>query len=83
VPHQVRRFVTGHNAAGKACLTFSGPPSNIREMPGWPGLFINEMWVTEEAPAETAGSVDRALRPIRHDPSPQGSIFRVIEIPSE
>jgi mannose-6-phosphate isomerase-like protein (cupin superfamily) len=79
----VRRIVTGHNAQGQSDISFDGPPTNIRELPGWPGLYVNEMWVTEESPAEVSGSADRALRPIRHDPAPGGSIFRVIEIPSE
>ena len=83
MPHQLRRIVTGHNAAGQATVTFDGPVTNVRELPGWPGLFVNELWVTDESPAETSGASDRALRPIRHDPAPRGSIFRVIEIPSE
>jgi mannose-6-phosphate isomerase-like protein (cupin superfamily) len=83
VPFEVRRIVTGHNSAGQADVTFDGPPTNIRELPGWPGLFVNELWVTEEAPANTTGEEDRALRPIRHDPPAQGTIFRVIEIPPE
>jgi hypothetical protein len=83
LPFRVRRIVTGHNTAGLAEVTFDGPPTNVRELPGWPGLFVSELWVTEEAPAETAGDSDRALRPIRHDPAPHGTIFRVIEIPPE
>jgi mannose-6-phosphate isomerase-like protein (cupin superfamily) len=80
---QVRRIVTGHNAAGQADVSFDGPPTNVRELPGWPGLFVNELWVTEESPADTTGETDRALRPIRHDPDAHGTIFRVIEIPPE
>jgi mannose-6-phosphate isomerase-like protein (cupin superfamily) len=83
MPFAVRRIVTGHNAAGQADVSFDGPPSNVRELPGWPGLWINEIWVTEESPAATTGAADRALRPIRHDPAPNGTIFRVIEIPPE
>jgi oxalate decarboxylase/phosphoglucose isomerase-like protein (cupin superfamily) len=83
MPYKVRRIVTGHNAAGQADVTFDGDAAQIRELPGWPGLFINELWVTEESPADTLGSADRALRPIRHDPAPNGTIFRVIEIPPE
>jgi mannose-6-phosphate isomerase-like protein (cupin superfamily) len=83
MPYAVRRIVTGHNAAGQANVSFDGPPSNVRELPGWPGLYVNEIWVTEESPAATTGDADRALRPIRHDPAPNGTIFRVIEIPPE
>jgi len=83
VPFSVRRIVTGHTADGLADVKFDGPPTNVRELPGWPGLYVNELWVTDESPAETTGDVDRALRPIRHDPAPGGTIFRVIEIPPE
>ncbi len=83
MPYTVRRIVTGHNAQGQADVTFDGPATNVRELPGWPGLFVNEVWVTDESPADTAGAADRALRPIQHDPAAHGTIFRIIEIPPE
>lgn len=83
MPYNARRIVTGHNGEGKSILSFAGECTNRREMPGYPGLFVNELWVTNESPAINAGSEDRALRPIQHDPAPFGTIFRIVEFPPE
>jgi naringenin degradation protein FdeH len=80
---QVRRFVTGHNAAGKAIVMLNDYAPNATEIKGWPGLGVTEVWVTDEMPVDNHGAKDRSLRPMRHDPTPSGTIFRVVEIPPE
>ena len=80
---KVRRFVTGHNAAGKAIVMIDDHAPNVTEIKGWPGLGVTEVWVTDEMPVDNHGPKDRSLRPMRHDPTPSGSIFRVVEIPPE
>jgi mannose-6-phosphate isomerase-like protein (cupin superfamily) len=80
---QVRRFVTGHNAAGKAIVMLNDYAPNVTEIKGWPGLGVTEVWVTDEMPVDNHGAKDRSLRPMRHDPTPSGTIFRVVEIPPE
>lgn len=82
-PHEIRRIVTGINDKGESVVASVGTCTNRREIEGWPGLFVNELWVTNESPADNSGSSDQALRPIRHDPTPHGTIFRVVEIPPE
>lgn len=79
----IRRIVTGHNAQGKSNVTFAGLATNVLDSPAWPGSRVTELWVTEEMPVDNTGVVDRGARPIRHDPVPGGSIFRVVEIPPE
>jgi mannose-6-phosphate isomerase-like protein (cupin superfamily) len=34
-------------------------------------------------PIDNSGKNDRGARPLRHDPGPNGTIFRVVEIPPE
>jgi mannose-6-phosphate isomerase-like protein (cupin superfamily) len=80
---QVKRIVTGLNAQRESEISMIGPCTNRREVEGWPGTFVNELWVTNESPVDNSGSEDAALRPIRHDPTPRGTIFRVVEIPPE
>src|ERR1700723_1521780 len=80
---KIRRFVTGHNAAGKAMVMIDDHAPNATEIKGWPGLGVTELWVTDEMPADTLGAKDRSLRPMRHDPTPSGTVFRVVEIPPE
>ena len=80
---KIRRVVTGHNAAGKAVILFDDHAPNVNPLKGWPGAGVTEIWVTDEMPVSNAGPTDRSLRPMRHDPTPSGTIFRVVEIPPE
>ena len=79
----IRRIVTGHNAQGRSNITFAGEATNVLDSPAWPGSRVTELWVTEEIPVDNTGEADRGARPIRHDPGPGGTIFRVVEIPPE
>jgi mannose-6-phosphate isomerase-like protein (cupin superfamily) len=79
----IRRIVTGHDANGRSNITFIGDATNFLDSPAWPGSRVTELWVTEEIPVDNKGLVDRGARPIRHDPVPGGTIFRVVEIPPE
>lgn len=83
MPQSIRRIVTGHDASGRSNITFEGDAPNIMEMAAWPGARITDLWITSEMPIDNDGLVDRGARPIRHDPEPMGTIFRVVEIPPE
>ena len=81
--NKIKRFVTGLNDEGKATVIYDDYAENIMEIGGWPGAYVSELWVTNETPVNNDGREDRAARPIRHDPTSGGSIFRVVEIPPE
>lgn len=83
MPSPIRRIVTGLNAAGKSVVTFDSDATNLLDSAAWPGSRVSELWVTEEIPVDNSGDLDRGARPIRHDPTPGGTIFRVVEIPPE
>jgi mannose-6-phosphate isomerase-like protein (cupin superfamily) len=83
VGQKIRRFVTGHDSNGKAGVTINDHAPNATEIKGWPGLCVTELWVTNEMPVDNAGKADQGARPMRHDPTPNGTIFRVVEIPPE
>ncbi|MDR3511940.1 MAG: cupin domain-containing protein [Caulobacteraceae bacterium] len=83
MPQAIRRIVTGHDAQGRSNITFVGDAPNVLDSAAWPGSRVTEIWVTEEIPVDNTGLVDRGARPIRHDPTPGGTIFRVVEIPPE
>ena len=72
---KIRRVVTGHNAAGKAVILFDDQAPNVNPLKGWPGAGVTEIWVTDEMPVSNDGPSDRSLRPMRHDPTPSGTIF--------
>jgi quercetin dioxygenase-like cupin family protein len=81
MPTPVRRVVTGHDASGKAIvLTDSAAPNQkVRQT----GLVSTLLWVTDETPADTSSTVDRAARDIGVPPPPNGSILRVVDFPPE
>lgn len=79
----IRRIVTGQDSSGRSNITFDDAAGNILPIAGFEGAFITELWVTEEMPVDNRGDTDRGARPIRHDPTPNGTIFRVVEIPPE
>ncbi len=81
--YQTNRIVTGHDEAGKAIILFADKGQNVTEIQSWPGLFVTELWVTGESPIDNSGSDDASLRPMRHDPTAHGTIFRLVEIPPE
>ena len=57
-----------------------GPAANVKVRPG-SGLVSTLLWVTDESPANLAGSADRAAREIGIPPPPNGSLFRVVDFP--
>lgn len=78
-----RRIVTGHDADGQSIILFDDQGTNVTHIPSWEGLHVTELWVTSEMPINNHGDTDRALRPMKHDPDPSGTIFRLVEIPPE
>ena len=83
MPIAKRRVVTGHGAKGQSVILFDDHAQNVTHIPSWEGLYVTELWVTSEMPIDNNGSADRSLRPMKHDPDPSGTIFRLVEIPPE
>jgi mannose-6-phosphate isomerase-like protein (cupin superfamily) len=79
----IRRIVTGPDENGKSIITFAGVATNVLESAAWPGSRLTELWMTDEIPVDNSGVEDLGAQPIRHDPPPGGSVFRVVEIPPE
>ncbi len=79
----IRRIVTGHNDKGASIIVFNDCAPNANELKGWTNAGVTELWVTDEMPVDNSGAADRSLRPLRHDPTAAGTIFRVVEIPPE
>ncbi|TCP56645.1 cupin domain [Tamaricihabitans halophyticus] len=78
----IRRIVTGHGPDGAATILFDGTATETLEFPGWSEAGSTELWSTDESPVDMNSAADRA-RPMRHDPTPQGTLFRVVQIPPE
>jgi quercetin dioxygenase-like cupin family protein len=74
-----RRVVTGHDAGGKAVVLADGPAPNAKLRSS--GIQSTLAWVTDETPADIAGTADRADRDIGVAPPPSGSILRIVDFP--
>jgi mannose-6-phosphate isomerase-like protein (cupin superfamily) len=80
---KIKRYVTGHDKDGTAIVAIDDHAPNAVPLKGWPGAGVTEIWVTSEMPVDNMGRGDQSLRPLQHDPTPSGTIFRVVEIPPE
>ena len=80
---KIRRAVTGHDQNGKSVFIIDGHATAVKEMESMPGLALTDIWATNGAPANNDGHTDAADRPIVLEPSPNGTIFRVVEFPPD
>src|ERR1700730_12393510 len=74
---ETRRVVTGHDADGKAVVLADGPAPNVKVRQT--GIVSTLLWVTAEAPADIAGSADRAASEAGVAPPDHGSILRIVD----
>ena len=80
---QIRRIVTGHNAAGKSIIAQDGFATSILELPSAPGLRVTDLWETTTAPADLSSNADPVARPVHLEPARTGTICRVVELPPD
>ncbi len=71
---ELRRVVTGHDAGGKAVVTFDGaPPSGAGS--------VSDIWKNAATPARNDGEADAAAAPVRLAPPDGGAVFRYFQVP--
>lgn len=73
---EVRRVVTGHDADGKAVVTYDGISTNVRS--GRPGQAGCVMWTSDSFPADNSAGDDEALRPVGTGLE-GGAVFRLVQ----
>jgi len=73
---QIRRVITGHDAAGKAVVTIDNVVENSHA--GRPGATVYPVWSSEGFPVNNDGQDDEGLRKTGTT-LPNGTIFRVLE----
>jgi mannose-6-phosphate isomerase-like protein (cupin superfamily) len=82
MPRQIRRVVTGHNAAGKSIFVSDGPTPHVFSRTKGSAI-VHELWETTRTPADNRGNADAIARGHRLPPPQNGSVFRVIEYPPD
>ena len=76
-----RRVVSGHDKSGKAVILIDDKPP-IVSRPG-SGTSVQQLWITEEIPAEEVTAKDPTAKIKGTNPPLTGSHFRILEIPPE
>ena len=79
---QVRRVVTGHNAAGKSIFLYDAPTPHVFQRTKGSAI-VHELWETVATPADNRDNSDAIARGHRLAPPKNGSVFRVIEYPPD
>ena len=72
-----RRIVTGHDAKGKAIVTFDASLQAKQRSPGGNGMTM--VWATTEFPIDMSGSSDRSLNHTGVPPVTNGTVFRIVD----
>ncbi len=74
---QVRRVVTGHDAAGNAKVLIDETTDVVERTPGG-RIGAKVFWTTESFPVDNTGDLDDAQREVA-TALPNGTIFRIVE----
>jgi mannose-6-phosphate isomerase-like protein (cupin superfamily) len=72
-----RRIVTGHDAQGKAIVVYDVPVQAKQRAAGGNGMTL--LWTTNEFPLDANASTDRALGHNGVPPTPNGTVFRIVD----
>jgi hypothetical protein len=77
----VRRLVTVDDANGRSRALADGPAPSVHTDPARPGYSSTLIWYTNQTPARVDTAPLHA--PYRENPSPGGSVCRVVCFPPE
>jgi hypothetical protein len=82
MPKPIRRVVTGHNAAGRSVFIMDAPAPHVyHRSPG--SAVVTELWETRTMPADNGDDAEATDHPFQLAPPKNGTVFRVIEYPSD
>jgi mannose-6-phosphate isomerase-like protein (cupin superfamily) len=82
MPKQIRRVVTGHDAAGRSIFIADSPTPHVFSRTKGSAI-VHEVWETARTPADNRGNDDAIRRGHRLAPPKNGTVFRVIEYPPD
>jgi len=82
-PNSVRRIVTIDDENGKSVAIHDGPTPDVHTDPARPGFASRRIWVTDTTPARVAHAHDPLALPHTLEPSPHGSVCRIVTVPPD
>jgi hypothetical protein len=82
VSDKVRRIVTTHDDTGNAVVLIDDlSPHRVQRGDGEAAVFLHNLWLTDETPADLKSKNDKMARPTDIPPPKGGSIIRILDIP--
>lgn len=78
----VRRVVTGHDRDRRSIIASDGAPTVI-PFKAVPGTIFHELWNTNGMPVPIDNGADPTHRPLQLQPTSNGSIIRIVDIPPD
>jgi hypothetical protein len=80
---QIRRVVTGLDAAGRATVVSDGPPPRSHDLVHVPGMSTALLWATAPGAPLEAGGADPTPRLVSQLPRPGGTCFVIVRFPPD
>ncbi|AYN96569.1 cupin domain-containing protein [Pseudomonas sp. LTJR-52] len=79
----IHRIVTGHDANGRSTVCSEGALPSVVEMEAIPGFVFHEVWETTGSPVEINNAADPTTGPVMHNPPPNGTRIRFVDLPPD
>lgn len=80
---QPQRYVTGHDAQGRAVVALEGPAPLVAHLEAIPGTVFRELWQTGPTPVPIDSGPDAVSPPLRLPPPAGGTRIRIVDIPPD
>jgi uncharacterized cupin superfamily protein len=80
---QVRRVVTGRDAAGKAVIASDGTPPRSHDLAHVPGMSTAMLWATSPGASLRDGGQDPTGEVVSQVPLPGGTCFVIVRFPPD
>lgn len=78
-----QRYVTGHDAQGRAIVALEGPAPLAARLAAIPDTVFHELWATGPTPVAVDNGADPIAPPLQLAPPQGGTRIRIVDIPPD
>lgn len=87
MPRDIRRVITGHDAAGNAVVmldeTMTPELGHVLTPQGQENVRLSDVWLSQAIPDDNTGNEDTVEGKVTLEPPTGGAVFRVLELPPD
>ena len=80
---QYRRIVTGHDEQRRSMVSEDRAAPSVHTNPKRVGYCLTQLWMTDQMPAFVGNEADPTSRPLKLEPSKNGTVVRIVEFGPE